>query len=362
MTDATPARPRQLVLTLGLALAVGLAAVLALWPQIGPRVQIETADDLAAWVQAHPEGASVWVWDVDTGGEQTNWNGDRVRPVVGLTALLLAAEYARQVENGLDTTYQVPASTLELRRLPAVEADAADVGALALPALVRAAARGNRPAADELLRILGREGVDAIPRQLELTDVEPPMPIAGLLLAWAPEQWVDGTTPTEQAERFVRLARSAQRDSAYARERAYQTSTAYRAEETARLQRNGLGLPEAEIQATAAVTFPRGTAHAYADLLTRAVDSSLISSDRSAQVLRSLRSAQSDSVRVTSGALVGLVGAAVLVQVRERHVGAVILVEGLPVAPDVQAIHAQAAVELAERWARNPALVRSLAE
>lgn len=361
MADAAPVRPRQLVLSVGLALAVGLAAVLALWPRVAPRTGIESPDDLAAWMQAHPEAVSVLVWNVGTGAELATWNADRVRPVAGLTALLLAADYARQAENGLDTTYQVSAATLERRRLPGVEAVPADVGALALPTLVRAAVRGHRPAADELLRILGRESVAGIPRQLELTDVEPPVPVAGLLLAWAPAQWAEGTTPAEQASRFARVSRSAQRDSAYARERAYQNSTAYRAEETARLQQHGLGLAEAEIWAAAA-TFPRGTARAYADLLTRAADSTMLSPTISARLLRSLGSSRTDSVRTAMGAIVGLAGAAVLVEAPEGLVGAVVLVEGLPVDPMVQTTHAQHAVGLAERWALAPGSVSLLAD
>ena len=362
MTDAPSPRPRQLVLSVGLALAVGLASALALWPRVMPGGGMDTREDIEAWVQSHPNAVSVLVWNVDTGDELVNWNADRSRPVAGLTALLLAVEYARQAENGLDTTYQIPASVLERRRLPVVEAELPDVGTLGLPALVRAAARGHRPAADELLRILGREGVRATPHRLGLTEVDPPVPVAGLLLAWAPAQWAEGTTPAEQVARFVRVARPAQRDSAYARERAFLNSAAYRAEETSRLQLHGFGLTDAEIQTTAAATFPRGTARAYAELLTRAADSTLLSPSISARVLRSLRSSRSDSVRTVTGAMVGLAAAAALVVTPEGRVGAVVLAEGLPVHPDAQPTHAQHVAELAEHWARRPDLANSLVE
>ncbi|MEO0559712.1 MAG: serine hydrolase [Bacteroidota bacterium] len=358
MADASPSRPRQLVLRIGLALAVGLAAVLALWPRIGPEAGMESAEDLAVWVQAHPDAVSVLVWNVGTGADLMDWNADRVRPVAGLTALLLAAEYAHQAENGLDTTYQVPASVLERRRLPGIEAEEEDLGALDMPALVRAAARGHRAASDELLRVLGREGVEARLRQLELADVEPPLPVGGLLLAWAPAQWAGTTTPAEQAARFARISRFAQRDSAFARDRAFQNSAAYRAEETSRLQLQGLGLTDEEIQTAARASFPAGTVRAYADLLTRAADSTLGSPAQSERVLRSLRASRSDSVRTATGAIVGLAGAAALVVTDAGLRGAVVLVEGLPVSPDTQAEHAQHVAELAEQWAKRPEQAR----
>ena len=304
-------------------------------------------------MRAHPEEVSVLIWNPDTRVELAAWNAERVRPVAGLPALLLAAEYARQADNGLDTTYQIPWSVLERRRVPGIEAELPDLGALSLPALVRAAVRGHRPATDELLRILGRDGVEAIPRQLELTDLEPPVPVAGLLLAWAPAQWAQGTTPAEQAKRFARVGRAAQRDSAYARERAYQNSAAYRAEEVSRLELHGFGMTDAEIQ-EATSSFPRGTARAYAELLTLAANGELVSPRVSDRMVRSLRPSRSDSVRSATGAIVGLAGAAVLVQTTEARVGAIVLVEGLPVAPEAQAAQAQYVAELAERWARSP--------
>jgi len=361
VADASSPRPRQLVLPIGLALAVGLASALALWPRVMPDTGMETVEDLEAWMLENPDAVSVLVWNMDTGVDLVDWKADRVRPVAGLTALLLAAEYARQAENGLDTTYQVPASVLERRRLPVIEADPEDLGALAMPALVRAAVRGHRASADELLRILGREGVEETPRQLDLTGVEPPLPVGGLLLAWAPAQWASSTTPAEQAARFARVDRSAQRDSAFARERAFQNSAAYRAEETSRLQLHGFGLAEDEIRTAAGASFPRGTARAYAELLTRSADSALVSPSISARVLNSLRSSRSDSVQTATGAIVGLAGAAALAVTDDGQIGVVLMVEGLPVDPASQALIAQHVSELAERWARAPARAERLA-
>ena len=227
---------------------------------------------------------------------------------------------------------------------------------------MRSAIRGQRASTDELLRVLGQEGAESIPRQLELTDLDPPIPVGGLLLAWAPAQWAEGTTPAEQAARFARVDRSAQRDSAFARERAFQNSAAYRAEETSRLQHHGFGLTQAEIHTAAGASFPRGTARAFSTLLTRAADSTLLSPSISGRVMRSLRSSRSDSVRTATGAIVGLVGAAALVETSDGRIGAVLLIEGLSVDPESQAAHAQRAAELAERWARRPDRARSLGD
>ena len=346
---APPSRSRLIVPWVGLVLAATVAAALALWPRVAPDPALETADALGAWIAAHPDRASLWVWDLDTGETLARAAGDRARPVAGLTALLLAAEYARQADAGLDTTYRVSGSALERRVLPGVEPAHAGTDALALPALVRTAVQGHRPAADELLRIVGRRDAEAISARLGLPDLDAPLPVGGLQLAWSPAQWAGGTTPAEQAERFARLPRAAQRDSAFARDRSFQSSAAYRSEEMARLERHGLGLTEAETHTVAARSFPRGTARDYADLLARAFRGTLLSPSVSARVLRSL---SADTLRVAAGAGSGLASAAVLDLAQRR--GAVVLVEGLPVGADAQPAHARAAVELAARWMRRP--------
>lgn len=346
--DASSPRWRRVGLPAGLALAVAVALGLALWPRLAPDAELDTADALSAWIGAHPDRTSFVVWDLDTGEPLASASAGHARPVFGLTALLLAVEYARQADAGLDTTYRVAGSALERRRLPAVE-PAPTYGAIALPQLVRAAVDGDRPAADELLRIVGRSGAEAIPSRLGLTALDAPLPVGGLLLAWSPAQWGGGTTPAEQAERFARLPRPAQRDSAFARDRSFQSSAAYRSGETSRLELDGLGLTEGEMHAVASRSFPRGTAQGYADLLARAFEGTLIDPSVSARVLRSLGS---DSLRVAAGAGSGLASAALLDLARRR--GAVLLLEGLPVRADVQPAHARAAVELAARWARRP--------
>ena len=91
MATAPSSRPRQLVLSIGLALAVGLASALALWPRVMPGSAMETTDAFEAWMLAHPEAVSVLIWNMDTGVDLVDRSADRVRPVVGLPALLLAA-------------------------------------------------------------------------------------------------------------------------------------------------------------------------------------------------------------------------------------------------------------------------------
>lgn len=332
-------------------LAAVVAAALVVWPWPGETDSIETAEDLEAWILAHPDQASLAVLEGDA--VRLAHRASEPRAVAGLTGLLLAAEYARQAEAGLDTTYQVAASALERLRLPGAESYAQAPRPLALPGLVRAAVRGDRPAADELLRVLGREGVESAPGWLRLSGVDAPLPVGGLLLAWAPAQHAEGTTPAQQTARFSRLPRAAQRDSAFARAQAYQRSPALRAGDRSRLLSGGLGLTAAETWEAAVASFPRGTAQAYGELLMRASTGRLVSPSVSARVRGALRGGDG-AARTASGAAVGLAGSAALTVRGGQPVVSVLLLEGLPVDPEAQDRHARLAADRAARWAAEP--------
>ncbi|MEM7787219.1 MAG: hypothetical protein AAF594_05760, partial [Bacteroidota bacterium] len=136
---------------------------------------LDSPEALLAWVRAHPEAASLVVWDDSV---QTLAVAPEVaRPVPGLPVLLLGAEVARQAAAGLDTTAAVPAGTVAERRLPSIDApgpEPATVGAL-----TQAALAGDRASADALLALLGRDAVEATPDRLGVPELEAPLPVGG---------------------------------------------------------------------------------------------------------------------------------------------------------------------------------------
>ena len=296
---------------------------------------LRTPDDLLAWVRAHPERASLVVWDVGSDSAVLTVEPARERPVAGLPALLLAAELARQSVAGVDTARLVPASVLSRLRLPGVERER-DGGAVSLGALARRALGADRVAADVLLDRLGREAVEAVPVRLGAPEIEPPLPLGGLFLSWAP---ADGPGPRRaQVESFLALGRSAQRDSAFAHGRAFVTSPAYRAAETARLERDGLGLSRARQREAARLSFPRGTAEGYARLLVRAARGELADAETSSRLVElvtrpatsALQAKGGRRLGVVGGGFPGLTGTAGLLQTARGGRVAVLLLEDLP--------------------------------
>ena len=290
--------------------------------------------DVLAWVRDHP-GASLVVWDVAADSAVVAIRPDERRPVAGLTGLLLAAELVRRGGAGLDTATVLPASAVERRRLPGAE-PARERAPASLADLARQALGADRAAADALLWTLGRRATDALPARLGLAALEAPLPLDGLLLAWAP---ADRPGPREtQLDQFLALDRAAQRDSAFSRSQAYVKSRAYRSAEQVRLERVGLGLSRDDQRAAAQATFPRGTARAYARLLARSARGDLLGPAASDVFLDLVARPATDSLQarggrrlgVVGGGFPGLLGTAAVFQSGRGGRVAVLLVEDAP--------------------------------
>ena len=215
--------------------------------------------DLAEAVQNTP-GAALVVYDVAADSVTVSVRGDSLLPAVGVTALVtaLAAESLTPEARSV----RLPASLLRPRRLPGLEPERADTAVWTLGALLDAALRGDRAAADEALDQVGRARVEAAAPE----GVEAPLPVGGLMLAWAPERRGDARPRAARAAVFRSLAPEARRDSAFARDRAFLNSRVTRADETMRLEREGLGLDDSTTHALALATLPRASAVALARL------------------------------------------------------------------------------------------------
>ena len=345
MPDVSAPRPARRVLLAGGLLAVALGAG-AVWAW-GDATRLDagafgggtdatpprTTEDLLAWVREH-DGASLVVWDVAGDSAVVSIRPDAERPVAVLTGLLLAVELSRRAGRGLDTAAVLPASVVERRRLPGVEPPR-PARASSLADLARRALASDRAAADALLWTLGREATDALPARLGL-GVEAPLPLDGLLLAWAP---ADRPGPRDSlVAAFLALDRASQRDSAFARSLSYVESPAVRAAEQVRLERDGLGLARDGRRAAVRATFPRGTARAYARLLAQAVRGDLVDAEVSACFLDLVTRPAADSLRgrggrrlgVVGGGASGLVGTAGVFQTERGGRVAVLLLEDAP--------------------------------
>lgn len=266
---------------------------------------------LVDWIAAHPEQASLVVREA--GGEVLlDVNGRTPRPVAGLPALWVAAEWAEQAASGrLDTT-AVPPERLAVRRLPGTGA-VADTAAMGPRLLVDRMLNGDRAAESVLLARLGPDPVAVRARRY---GVEPPVPFEGILLAWQ----AGDTMATNAGALARRLARDAP----------------YREDVIQEFQDEGFRLTLNEQRLAAAAALPQGTAAAYARLLADALVDSLASPEASALFLDAL--AAPDSVGGTvqfgskGGGFPGHLALAAWVQPPNASSGrvAVLMLEDLP--------------------------------
>ena len=218
---------------------------------------------LVDWIAEHPEQASLVVRDVG-GGVLLDVNGGRPRPVAGLPALWVAAEWAERAASGrLDTT-AVPPERLAVRRLPGTGA-VADTAAMSPSALVERMLNGDRAAESVLL---DRLSTDAVAARARRYGAEPPVPFEGILLAWQ----AGDTTAANAGLLARRLAQEA----------------AYREAALQELRDEGFRLTLDEQRRAAAASLPEGTAMAYARLLADALVDSLASPEASALFLDAL--------------------------------------------------------------------------
>ncbi|MDX1531389.1 MAG: serine hydrolase [Rhodothermales bacterium] len=347
---------RHLPIVTGLFLIAVALVLAANWAAVERAVENATAmsegaaearalshpDSVLAYLARHPEQASLVAFDTDRPGEGVYYRAGVPRPLVGVPTLLALAEYARQVGAGaLSPDAPVPAERLEEARLTVRRAAPAAgplPDRLPLEAVVeRAVRRYDAAAADVLLERLGREGIERLPRRLGLGGTEPPVPLAGLYLAWG--DTAVGPAPARVAA-YEAMPRARFRDEAERYARRYRTDRAYREAERERLRLYGFEMGLGEQRAVAAATLPRGTAAGYGALLAAALRDSLFSPAASAVFRRhaerpipaSLR-ADVEALAQTGSAFPGVVSFAGYAR-RPDGSGRVVvlLLEGLPTA------------------------------
>ena len=242
------------LLIIGVLLAVAAAVLLARHPDRARRVwddgqamregaeeaqAMRSPEDLMTWVAAHPEHASLIVMTAD-GDVLLNYEADRERPVPGLPALWLAAEWANRARAGRLALSLASPAVLDARRL-AGRAASPDSASVRPDTLLGRALRGDRVAESALLHRLGPERVA---RQAAAYGADPPIAFEGLVLAWAAGDST-GTSAPALARRFA-------------------ADSAFRADARARFSSGADALALREQRAFASASLPRGTARGYA--------------------------------------------------------------------------------------------------
>lgn len=189
--------------------------------------RISSDRGLINFIQAEPKYVSVVSINPEQPDSSIFYQADTLRPLGTLSNLLLAIEYARQVEQGmLNPDTRIKISDIDRYNLPKVystyhteainelkHSGKIKDGTISIEELARITLQTNDLAAsDYLYFLLGVNHVNAIPEQLHLKTIQAPLPWSGLEIAWKPSlyhQTVDqrfNDLKNMPAEKYRKLA------------------------------------------------------------------------------------------------------------------------------------------------------------
>ena len=314
------------LITLGLlawnapTVALMLGNMRAMGEGAGAAQALRTPGDVLDYVATHPEQFSLVVYDVERPAEGLYYQAGVARPVAGLPKLLTLAAYAQQAASGrLDSSRAVPLGAVSAYQLPGAGQDAHRRAVKALRqadrlpgdrlTLAQAAwsmmRHGDPAAADFLALCLGPDALREAAERLDLpARMELPLPSSGLFLSWsAPETGAEESSVVEhdveaRAARYRQLPRAAYRRRVVQLADRLSQDTSFRRRVTERRARRGSGLSLRQQHALAGLTFPTGTAQAYAALMARLAADSLAADSLAADSLAAEGPLSSAAVRL----------------------------------------------------------------
>ena len=310
--------------------------LLAVFVLIGSPVQAQDtgAEAILNVLAESPHNVSLVVYSLDDPENGLYHNANVMRPLATTVKILVLAEYARRVADGmLDPEELVPLDSVETYYFPGTDrgAHAQVVTALrnagrlendelTISEIADAMIRFNdNAAADYLMLRFGREAMDALPERLDLRYADPPVPISGIYLNWDfPYNIVDDPTnlPGQDDDRAWMLSRRMRSGESFSDD-----MSAWMGGMSTRMSYSELS--------AAALSFPAGSARAYAGLMARVFRGELISEQASAIMLNILDYEMDDpSIQVQfaqllatrSGSLAGILTGAYAVDLKPQYV------------------------------------------
>lgn len=252
--------------------------------------KIRHPEDLLDYIAAHPDQASLVVYELGAREKGIFFRPAVRRPIVKTDHLLLLTEYVRQIQTGrLRPQQPVSLDSLSVFALPGAgrgnhkeavahwnaENDVRTDSTVALREVIGAIAEfDDTAAADWFMTKLGRLQLQSLSTRWGLSNSGSPIPASGVHLSWSslpPEK-----TAASQPVRYYRsMSRESYTNRIYDLTRALRRDSSFRRQKRRQLKRRGSGLSVRQQRALAEITYPKGTSADYANLLARSLDGTL---------------------------------------------------------------------------------------
>ncbi|MFB2918051.1 serine hydrolase [Aerosakkonema funiforme] len=263
---------------------------------VQPTSQLKTPSELLEYIVSHPENVSLVAYEIGNSETGIFYRDVEKRPLASTIKILILAEYARQVEQGiLSPDEAIDLNSVNLYYLPNTDGGAHPqalkyfrekkyVNAenkIALRHIPTAMIRySSNAAADYLIERLGRENIEKLPSVLGLPSEDVPLPIIGQFLSW--DDTAISTLPEERLKIYQAMSKTEYTNSVYNLTSKWKTDAAFRDRKIKDMLKF---ISINDQQAMAEALNPGGTAKAYAQIMERIYTNSLISPDVS-QIMR----------------------------------------------------------------------------
>ncbi len=262
--------------------------------------QVATVGGFLNYIEAHPKQISLYSYTPGQPDSTLDYNGEKMRPVGTLSALVSVAAYAHLVDTGTRHLVDpIPLDSVNQYQLPGVYfnthqkalSQLPDVGrknrTVKLDELVRMAVQGqDLPAADYLYWKIGPGGLDSTLKDLGISNMESPLPWTGLYITVNPQ--LNGKPVEQIMNDLSRMNRKEQRKVIIDNARKFNDDPAFHNQVIESFKKDGTGL--SFTQERRAYSFlSRASAKSLVQLVKKAWHDSLYNSHASKIFLNSLQ-------------------------------------------------------------------------
>jgi len=262
--------------------------------------QVATVGGFLNYIEAHPKQISIYSYTSGQPDSTLDYNGEKMRPVGTLSALVSIAAYAHLIDTGIwHPDESVPLDSINQYQLPGVysnthqkalsqisEADKKD-GAVKLQELIRMAIQGqDLPAADYLYWKIGPARLDSALEELGIRNMEPPLPWAGLYITVNPD--VNHKSVKQLMKDLSGMSREKQRQIIIDNARRFNEDPSFHDRVNEAFKKDGTGLSFAQ-ERMAYSFLSRSSAKSLVQLVKKAWNDSLYNTNASKIFLNSLQ-------------------------------------------------------------------------